>query len=313
MVAGTIALILSMNPEATVAQLRSAVLQVQGYSTLTGLSVTGGELDANKAVDYAKSHFANFSATVIGDTAGYTANDTFEVRLESGRVRVYVNDLTTAVADVANSASTLPLAIFGLNGNDNVTVAAGVNVPLYVSGGAGNDTLRGGNGDDTLLGAGDNDSLLSSAGDDLLSGGTGTDAADYSAAPSAVTITLDDTTNDADGSGGTDNVASSIERLFGSPYNDALSGSAGADYIDAGLGNDSIYGDAGNDTLIGQRGVDSLNGTDGNDVLYINEAAPGVRDQTVRGGTGTDTLYYDDADASPSPVWDSAVETTHHA
>jgi Ca2+-binding RTX toxin-like protein len=69
-----------------------------------------------------------------------------------------------------------------LGGDDSLTTAANVTVPIHASGGNGNDTLTGGakgdylrgdGGDDTLSGRGGADSLWGGAGKDSCSGGAG--------------------------------------------------------------------------------------------------------------------------------------------
>jgi Ca2+-binding RTX toxin-like protein len=82
------------------------------------------------------------------------------------------------------------ITIIGGSGNDNLTVAGGINT---LAGNAGNDTLtalsgtntlNGGAGDDTLNGGSGNDTLTGGAGNDTLNGGGGTDTAVYSGARS---------------------------------------------------------------------------------------------------------------------------------
>jgi hypothetical protein len=60
--------------------------------------------------------------------------------------------------------------IDGSSGNDWITVAAGLNVPVTVYGGLGNDSLFGGTGNDTLYGGDGSDSLLGEDGIDSLDG-----------------------------------------------------------------------------------------------------------------------------------------------
>jgi serralysin len=60
-------------------------------------------------------------------------------------------------------------------GDDRVTVARAVAIPVTMRGGAGNDTLFGGSGPDKLLGGDGNDLLVGGRGDDVLYGGSGND------------------------------------------------------------------------------------------------------------------------------------------
>lgn len=60
-------------------------------------------------------------------------------------------------------------------GDDQVTVASTVEVPVTMRGGSGRDMLTGGGGADKLIGADSADRLSGRGGDDLLFGGPGDD------------------------------------------------------------------------------------------------------------------------------------------
>jgi hypothetical protein len=60
-------------------------------------------------------------------------------------------------------------------GDDIVSVASAVEVPVTMRGGSGRDTLTGGGGPDKLIGGDHNDKLAGRGGDDLLFGGEGND------------------------------------------------------------------------------------------------------------------------------------------
>src|SRR5919204_6440358 len=114
------------------------------------------------------------------------------------------------------------------NADDNVLDGSGGNDKL--DGGAGGDMLVGGAGDDTLAGG-------SGAGNGALE----RDYAVYSAAPGPVQVDL--------GAGratgwGTDTL-DGIEGVFGSRFNDVLTG---------GAGDDILWGQDGDDQLQGQGG-----------------------------------------------------------
>jgi Ca2+-binding RTX toxin-like protein len=89
-------------------------------------------------------------------------------------------------------------------GNDSVTVAQAVSIPVTLRGGAGNDTLVGGSGPDKLLGGTGNDRLVGGRGNDVLYGGPGNDV------------------------------------LIGGPGNDVLSGGPGHDVLRGGSGENDI-------------------------------------------------------------------------
>ncbi len=60
------------------------------------------------------------------------------------------------------------IRILGGNGNDRIRVDATVDIPAYLHGGNGNDTLCGGNGDDYIYGDAGNDRLYGNGGNDNL-------------------------------------------------------------------------------------------------------------------------------------------------
>ncbi len=60
-------------------------------------------------------------------------------------------------------------------GDDTVTVASAVEVPVTMRGGPGRDILIGGGGPDKLIGGDGNDKLAGRGGDDLVFGGEGND------------------------------------------------------------------------------------------------------------------------------------------
>jgi Ca2+-binding RTX toxin-like protein len=70
------------------------------------------------------------------------------------------------------------IAAFEVNsgaGDDRVSVAKNITVPVTMRGGAGDDVLLGGGGPDKLIGGQGNDRLIGWRGDDVLYGGPGDD------------------------------------------------------------------------------------------------------------------------------------------
>jgi Ca2+-binding RTX toxin-like protein len=67
------------------------------------------------------------------------------------------------------------IVIMGQDGDDDIQVAGGVGLPVWLYGEGGNDRLHGGSGDDVLIGGSGNDRLTGGPGRDLLIGGQGSD------------------------------------------------------------------------------------------------------------------------------------------
>ncbi len=112
------------------------------------------------------------------------------------------------------------IAIFAMDGDDRVTLGAGVR-GSYVEGGLGNDTLNGGANGDVLLGNDGQDQLFGNDGNDTCVGGAGNDY------------------------------------CVGGAQNDDLFGDDGLDTLSGAGGNDRLFGGEQNDTLMGGTGADS--------------------------------------------------------
>jgi Ca2+-binding RTX toxin-like protein len=118
----------------------------------------------------------------------------------------------------------------------------------YLDGKAGNDVLDGRDGNDTLLGGlGD---------DDLIGGGGTADIASYQLSSTPVSIDL----AAGAGTGEGNDTLSTIERVYGSNFDDILRGDALANYLRGMGGNDELYGLAGADFLQGDAGLDTFDG-----------------------------------------------------
>jgi Ca2+-binding RTX toxin-like protein len=210
-----------------------------------------------------------------------------------------VNGLVFLNADGSQIANNFADRLEGRGGNDRLNGFFGND---FLLGGEGNDSLSGGDGDDTLRGG---------AGNDSLDGGAQTsgnfDVADFADATGPVTVSL--VTGVATGAGiGTDALVG-IEGLFGSNFNDTLTGTAGAEYFVGGAGDDLIEGGAGFD-IVGYfsatGGVNvnlasgAVSGGAGNDTLvgiegvlgsgFADSLVGGATGEFFRGGAGNDTI-----------------------
>jgi Ca2+-binding RTX toxin-like protein len=154
-----------------------------------------------------------------------------------------------------------------------------------VTGSWWDDHLIGNLADNVLSGWVGNDDLEGGAGADTLDGGLGVDRAIYSDSPAGVTICL--LWGSASGGDAEGDKLISIEKLFGSEFDDGLFGDDGANSLQGYLGNDTLLGFGDDDFLEGSSGYDSLNGGSGNDTLS------GGRDgDTMAGGPGADVFVW---------------------
>ena len=168
---------------------------------------------------------------------GTRRSDVIEVAwLKTGMARVSVNgrDAGTAFMSVFST-----IRVFGRGGNDRIVFRSDPDVQwakgVFVSGGAGNDTIQSETGDDTLLGDGGNDRISGGDGRDKIQGGAGRD------------------------------------KLYGGLGSDTLDGGAGSDVLRGDAGNDALHGRGGNDMLAGDLGTDRAWGHRGNDVYVTLE------------------------------------------
>lgn len=197
------------------------------------------------------------------------------------------------------SSKVRSIVMNGFAGNDQLRLAATLNKPAAIFGGAGNDLLIGGAASDKLFGDSGNDILVGNGGNDVMDGGfgadnlfgnAGIDEATYATRIAAVKVILNNVADDG-GAGEGDNVHSDVENVTGGSGNDLLVGCAAANRLVGGPGNDAIFGLAGNDTLVGGAGRDTLNGGDGNDTLNGKDgvdSAGGVVWDLLIGGNGID-------------------------
>ncbi len=171
------------------------------------------------------------------------------------------------------------IVVFGLAGNDTITVDGSIPSSVTLYGGEGADYLTGGKGDDTLDGGDGNDRLLGGNGNDVLMGGSGADR-------------ISGGNGDDWGYGDDGN-----DQVQGDAGNDTLEGGTGTDNLVGGAGNDALFGNDGNDTLDGGAGADLLIGAEGNDKMYGRAGRDvllgGSEVDTILGGTDEDLLVAD--------------------
>src|SRR6187431_798504 len=113
--------------------------------------------------------FSNGVVTVFGDNAANTI--TFS-RDAAGKILVNGGAVPVVGGD-ATVANTTTISVFGLAGNDTISLdeTNGTLPKAHIFGGAGNDVLTGGSAADRLFGQAGDDTLLGKDGNDLLFGG----------------------------------------------------------------------------------------------------------------------------------------------
>ncbi|MGV6800551.1 MAG: M10 family metallopeptidase C-terminal domain-containing protein [bacterium] len=256
-----------------------------------GNITAGNSYDLQVSVEYeyqtAKySHFAEyFDASSMGGAA-----DTIDGG--AGNDDIYAGDGNDSITGGSGADD-----IDGGDGTDWVRFAAstsGVNANLFngtgsgghaagdtytnverLSGSAFADTLTGTDGvnqlqgldgDDNLLGRSGNDILFGGNGADSLNGGGAIDWAYYTDSTAGVTVNL--ATNTATGGTAQGDTFTQIERIYGSAFNDNITGDGAGNYLRGGAGTDTLSGGAATDLLSGGTGADALDGGTGLDWAY---------------------------------------------
>lgn len=271
-------------------------------SLLTSTASGGGGVDV----------ISNFEGLIGSQYADTLTGDNGNNTIEGGGG----NDslVGNAGTDLLSFASASASVTVNLNGSVVTNPVSAVAAAALRATGLGTDTLSGfenvlmGSGNDTVYGDGASNSITGGAGDDwidggsgnindTLDGGDGTDWVSYALAGGAVTVSLNaqGAAQNTGGSGGIDTLRN-FENLFGSLYNDTLTGSSvggrSSNQIFGYNGDDLITPGAGNinDTLNGGAGTDYLNYsaiTGGVNLSYNGTTATGTATGT---NIGTDSL-----------------------
>ncbi|MEP3888988.1 MAG: NF038122 family metalloprotease [Hellea sp.] len=154
--------------------------------------------------------------------------------------------------------------IEGRGGNDRLLGGDGNDV---ITGDDGIDTIFGQAGNDTLSGGAGNDFFFGSSGGDSIDGGADFDTVSYLASSAGVIVNLAVGGSGGDAAGDT---YINVERVFGTSFDDSITGSNDNDILLGNGGSDYLAGGQGNDSLIGGAGSDSFGydtATDGADVI----------------------------------------------
>ena len=141
-----------------------------------------------------------------------------------------------------------------LGAGDDSLLSAGLDEPLHVLGGDGNDTIDGGSQADVLEGDAGDDTLDGKGLDDVLIGGADIDTADYDGVPDLDRLT--GRCRERRGRGENDNV--DTENVTTADGNDTVVGDANANRILTGAGDDTLAGGPGGDILNGGLDVDTV-------------------------------------------------------
>jgi Ca2+-binding RTX toxin-like protein len=277
--------------------------------------------------------------TVLGDNA----DNTIEVSRNAGGDLMVNGGAVKIFGGSPTAANTKGIQIFGLGGNDRLSLneTNGALPRASLFGGNGNDTLIGAAaadflfgqaGNDTLLGNGGLDFLFGGAGDDVMTGGAGNDQVFGQAGNDRMIWNPGDGSDLNEGGAGSDtvevnggNVAEAFlatalndrilfERIDPAPFSIVI-GTSESLVVNMNGGDDSfaadgnlpgliVDGGAGNDTIIGGAGNDVLRGGDGNDFIDGNQGS-----DVVFLGAGDDVFRWDPGDGSDTVEGQAGYDT----
>ena len=179
-------------------------------------------------------------------------------------------------------------ALTGTPGDDVICGLGGVDI---INGLGGNDTIYGGSGNDLINGGADLDTILGGAGGDQMDGSDGFDIISYATSPAGVQVTINAGGNTGGHAAG--DILAGAEAVYGSNFEDTLTGDGLPNSLFGGGATDTINGLGGNDSLLGEGGDDAVNGGLGDDTIYGNGGG-----DTIDGGDGTDTISYQGSPAA---------------
>jgi hypothetical protein len=218
------------------------------------------------------------SLLVRGGDDNDSSNDVINVTRSGGEIAVSVdvgNDVpgtgpTDAFVSHYAVGDVQSITVNANDGNDSITVEAGLGIAVTANGGAGNDTIVGGVGPETLNGDSGNDQIFAGGGNNIVSDGTGNDLVDLTQNSAPLSYVT---------GGGNDTVR-------GSAFDDNLTGSTGDDRLEGRGGNDTLDGNPGSDELLGQDGSDTAiwNNGDGSDLI---EGGSGDNDLVIVNGSAS--------------------------
>ena len=301
---------------------------------LAGTALTAGLLAAAGAPAANAATTATFSAGVLSVNGDSLDNNIAISRNAAGNILVN-GGAVGVIGGTPTVANTSKIQVFGLAGNDTVTISE-VNGALPAAnlfGGGGNDVLTGGSGNDQLFGQAGNDTLLGKGGFDLLFGGTdndtltGGDADDQSFGQSGNDRMIwnpgddtdlneggDDTdTVEVNGGNGAEQFTTTangtrvrFDRLNPAPFSIDIGTSENL-VLNANGGDDSASATGNLATLIkitadGGTGNDTLLGSNGADVILGGDGNDFVDGQqgndTALMGAGNDVFQWDPGDGN---------------
>ncbi|MCA9259634.1 MAG: hypothetical protein KDA61_10565, partial [Planctomycetales bacterium] len=220
------------------------------------------------------------------------------------KIRVYGKFGDSHFDELYDPADIVRVHVIVCDGNDDVHVHNGIELPVTVDAGAGHDDVRTGQGDDVVNAGSGNDQVWTGAGNDTVEGGAGNDKI-YTDGGHDMVVDLQGANRIWAGSGddtvatgnGDDVVytADGHDTIIDSGGDNRIHSGSGNDTVIAGAGDDRIYADGGDDQIDAGDGTNRIWAGSGNDVILTGSGNDwinaGYGDDLIRAGAGNDDVY----------------------
>ena len=209
---------------------------------------------------------------------GTSGDDALTLQLDSSTTNVQLVS-GASVVDTELLSSVKQIQIFGMGGNDTITIDTGVNANAMIFEGDGNDAILSASTGNTTVWAGSgDDNVTLGNGNNVINTGGGNDV-----------VLVGNGNNTISVGGGTDSVTAGNgnNTVTGGSGNDSMVLGTGNNTVVLGAGSNVVTTGAGNDSINAISGADSIT-THGNDLLQVNanDTVAGAANDTVWAGSG---------------------------
>ena len=197
-------------------------------------------------------------------TTGNAADKVHIKKSNDGGLIADINGKSYEIPLYQDERSRQKIEIHTNGGDDDVSVADDLELPVSVKLGDGNDRFKAGGGRTNVYGGAGNDTLTLGAGVAYAEGDDGDDS---------ITAGL------------------GYSVMYGGNGNDKLRGGSGGSYMDGGRGNDLLEGGSGHNVMHGGRDDDVLIGGKGRNIFYSGRGL-----DTINSVSDVDSIYAKDGD-----------------
>jgi Ca2+-binding RTX toxin-like protein len=183
--------------------------------------------------------------------------------------RMFVNTLQT-VPSAAETSTWVNLLNSGAISRADMALSLALSNDHLTTGNSNVNFIDGTNLNDTITGGALHDVIAGHMGADKLNGGVGNDAVTYGDSSAGVTVNLSLTTAQISAGDASGDILTSIERVFGSAFDDYIVGDVNVNQLMGRAGNDTLSGGLGADMIVGGEGYDNARYYDSSAAVTVN-------------------------------------------